>query len=356
MIPYWTLFAIPALVALNSLPTRGIRRDGTRFTRFEAVWLLSLVALTLMIGLRYRVGGDWGAYFTYLQQARVMSLGETLLRDDPGYRLLNELAVLTGWDMVFVNSVSGLLFSAGLLAFCRSLPRPWLALTVAVPYLVIVVSMGYTRQSIAIGLVMFGLVALGRRHPVKFIVWVLIAALFHKSAVVLLPIVALTATRDRWLIILLVIITGVIGYRVLLGDAAEHLIRNYVTAQYASAGALFRLGMNAVPAALLLIYRHRIRIPLAEYKVWILFALISLALLIGFFVTNASTALDRIALYMIPLQLFVFSHLPDLMGRYHRRNPAIVLLIVIYYALILTVWLVFGNFSRAWLPYQVWLG
>ena len=200
MIPYWILFAIPAMLALNSAPTRQMRRDGTRLNRFDEAWLLGLVALTVMIGFRYRVGGDWGAYFDYLQLARQMDILETLRRDDPGYRLLNEIGLLTGWDMVFVNTVSGLIFSIGLLAFCRSLPRPWLALAVAVPYLVIVVSMGYTRQSIAIGLVMLGLVALGRRRAVLFIVWTLIAALFHRSAIIMLPVVALTATKNRWLI------------------------------------------------------------------------------------------------------------------------------------------------------------
>jgi hypothetical protein len=357
MLPYWILFLIPAFVALQAAPARRVRRDGTRLVRFDGAWLLALIALTLMIGLRYRVGGDWGAYFDYLQYAQAVSLAQTLRLDDPGYRLLNEIGLLIGWDMVFVNIVSGLIFSIGLLAFCRSLPRPWLALAVAVPYLVIVVSMGYTRQSIAIGLVMLGLVALGRRRAVMFITWVLIAALFHRSAIIMLPVVALTATQNRWLIGLLVMITGAIGYQVVLGSAAaERLVRNYVEAEMVSIGALIRLAMNAVPAALFLLYRRRIRVTLAEYKVWRLFSLISLALFIGFFTTSASTALDRIALYMIPLQLFVFSHLPDLMGRPGGRNANLVLLIVLYYALILMVWLLFGNFSRAWVPYQMWLG
>lgn len=359
MIPYWLLFTIPAMLALSSPPTRRVRRDGTRFSAFDGAWVLALIALTVMIGFRYRLGGDWGAYFDYLEFARVMDIHDALQREDPGYRLLNEIALLTGWDMVFVNTASGLIFTLGLVSFCRSLPRPWLALTVAVPYLVIVVSMGYTRQSIAIGLVMLGLVALGRRRAVMFIIWVLLAALFHRSAIIMLPVVALTATQNRWLIGLLVLITGAVGYQVVLGaEATERLVNTYVDNEdMASAGALIRLTMNAVPAVLFLVYRRRIRIPLAEFKLWQLFALISIALFIGYVVSpGAGTALDRVALYMIPLQLFVFAHLPDLMGRYHRMNQSVVLLIVLYSALIQFVWLMFGNFSRHWLPYQMWLG
>ena len=153
-------------------------------------------------------------------------------------------------------------------------------------------------------------------------------------------------------------ITGAIGYQVVLGGgvagaAGEHLYQQRGHGLHRGADpADHERGPGGAVSGL----SRRIRIALAEYKVWRLFALISLALFAGYFVTGASTALDRVALYMIPLQLFVFAHLPDLMGRYHRLNQPIVLLIVLYSALIQFVWLMFGNFSRAWLPYGMWLG
>lgn len=352
MIPYWILFLLPAMMALTSRPTGRVRRDGTRFSRFDGLWAAAFLGLTVMIGFRYSVGGDWGAYYVYLDDALVLDFWANMRREDPGYRLINEFSLIMGWGIQGVNTISAALFAWGLIAFCRSLPRPWLALTVAVPYLVIVVSMGYTRQSIAIGLVMVGLIALSRQKFVKFIFWVLLAALFHKSAVILLPIVALTTTRNRSLIVLLVAVTGAIGYQVVLADKADRLITHYIEAGYQSSGALIRLGMNVVPAALLLFYRKRIRLSHSEYRVWALFSLLSLAMFAAFFVTSASTALDRVALYMIPLQIFLFAHLPDLMGRYGKMNQGIVFMILGYYASILMVWLTLGNFSRAWLPYR----
>lgn len=352
MIPYWILFMLPAMMALTTRPTGRIRRDGTRFNRFTGLWALAFFGLTVMIGFRYFVGGDWGAYYVYLDDALVLEFWTNMQREDPGYRVLNEFSLIMGWGIQGVNTISAALFAFGLIAFCRSLPRPWLALTVAVPYLVIVVAMGYTRQSIAIGLVMIALVALSRQKFIKFIFWVLLAALFHKSAMILLPIVALTATRNRSLIVLLIAVTGAIGYQVVLAEKADRLITHYVHAGYQSGGALIRLGMNAVPAALFLYFRKRIRLSHSEYRVWALFSLLSLAMFAAFFGTSASTALDRVALYMIPLQMFLFAHLPDLMGRYGKMNQGIVTMIVGYYAVILMVWLTLGNFSRAWLPYR----
>ncbi len=102
-----------------------------------------------------------------------------------------------------------------------------------------------------------------------------------------------------------------------------------------------------------MIWRHRFAMGASEFKLWRLFSLISIALFVGFFATSATTALDRIALYMIPLQLVVFSHLPDAFGRHGERNQHIVLMILAYYAAVLFVWLNFALHAKSWIPYQM---
>ena len=91
------------------------------------------------------------------------------------------------------------IFSSGLLSLCFRQPRFWLAVASAIPYLVIVVAMGYTRQAIALGFVMTALAGVGKSSPLRFVVSVAIACTFHKSAVLMLPIAALAASRNRYL-------------------------------------------------------------------------------------------------------------------------------------------------------------
>lgn len=57
------------------------------------------------------------------------------------------------------------------------------------------------------------------------------------------------------------------------------------------------------------------------------------------------------ALYFIPLQLFVFGQLPTIAKSINVRT-AIVLGILLYYALVQFVWLNFAAHAYAWLPYQ----
>lgn len=353
MLPYWLFFLVPALAALASSPRMRVSADGTRPLRIDATWMLMIVALTLVIGFRYRVGGDWYNYFRYLFGAKNLNFSDLSGLEDPGYWALNILSTQLGFGITGVNTFGAFLFSIGLVLFCRSTPRPWLALACAMPYLVTVVAMGYTRQAIALGLAMIGLVMLGRQRFVTFALWVLAGALFHKSAVLLLPIAGLTVSRNRFLTLALVAGATVLGYVTLLADSAAHLVETYTDQNFQSSGAFIRLAMNFVPAALFLLYRNRFSFGESERKLWLIFSLLAVGMFFAFFLTNLSTALDRMALYIIPLQLFVFAHLPDALGAFGRRNQPIIAMILLYYATVLFVWLNFAAHSYAWVPYQM---
>ncbi len=354
MWPYWLFFAIPALTSLSSRPLRNIRRDGSRRVSVDLLWLLVMLSLALMIGLRDRVGGDWFNYFSYIFQAQFITVQEAMTRSDPGYWAINVLSLELGLGILGVNLFCGFVFALGLVIYCRSMPRPWLALAVAMPYMVTVVAMGYTRQGVALGLALIGLVALGRRRFIWFVFWVFLAAAFHRSAVLLMGIALLMLDFRRLYNLPLLMLAALLLYQAFLEDATERLVTSYIEQEMESAGAMIRLAMNLVPAALFIRYRKRMLISTGERKLYGTMALLGvasfLALVIGLV---PSTALDRMALYLIPLQVFVFSHLPDAIGRPGARNQMIVLYILLFYATVLFVWLNFAAHSRFWLPYRM---
>lgn len=352
MIPYWIFFIAPAWVALLSPPLKFLRVDGKRPIRIDGVWILILVTLTMVVGFRYEVGGDWGSYLRYFSNAKNLEFGGHITQD-PGFIVLNVLSFHLDLGFSGVNTFSALIFSFGLVLFCRNLPRPWLALACAIPYLVIVVSMGYTRQSTALGLVMVAFVMLSRSRYIAFVAWVLVAALFHKSAVLMIPIAALSISKNRVLGMLIIFLGTFLGFTILLVDLYAEIIQNYTDESMESSGASIRLAMNAVAGVLFLLYRGRYRLGVNEKKLWTVISFISIGMLIVFFVSNISTALDRMALYIIPLQLISFAYLPDAIGRSDRLNQVIVAGILIYYAAVLFVWLNFGAHTGYWLPYKV---
>lgn len=347
------MFAVPALVSILEP-----RRDVAILTERKAYsftfsWFLVWLTFTFLIGLRVEVGGDWFAYLDYAERAQSQWFQEALQLSDPGYHVLNWLSVHAGFGVFGVNLVGGAIFMAGLASFSLTTPRPWLALAVAVPYLVIVVGMGYSRQAMALGFVLLGLVGLSKGSLLKFVFFVILGATAHKSAVLMLPIAALAGSKSRVVSALLVGVTVVAAYQIFLQDSVAMLYENYVVAQYQSQGALIRLLMNAVPACVLLLLWQRFDFNDEARSLWAWCSAISLLLLgLGLF-TSATTAVDRVALYMLPMQMVVFSRIPDALGEKNRRNDGWVLLVVLYYAAVQLVWLNFAANSKHWVPYRL---
>ena len=329
--------------------------SGLHSVKLDAAWIFFVLLFTLVIGYRVEVGGDWGSYLGYLERVRYYPFLEIFELGDPGYQVINWLSNRLESGIWGVNLFCGLVFSFGLSVFSRSLPRPWLSLTVAVPYLLTVVAMGYSRQAVALGFAMLGLVFLGRKQSFWFVFWVVLGATFHKSAVLLLPIAALASTRNRYLTAFWVGLIAVLAYAVLLQDDVDNLYQNYVVAEYQSQGALIRTAMNLVPAVILLVWQRRFKLTEGELALWRWFAIIALVMVGVLVATPATTAVDRMGLYLLPLQLFVFARLPEAWGRDRDERSRLVLAIVAYYALVHFVWLNFASHAQYWLPYRNWL-
>jgi hypothetical protein len=350
------LFLFPAFLAATRLTPAQVTN---RTSRMPDTWRVALVMLVLMVGLRHEVGGDWETYIEMLESYTDSSMAAKYGFQDPAYILLNILATWSGLGVYLLNLISAAFFSWGLVVFFRAQPRPWLALAVAVPYLITVVAMGYTRQGAAIGIAMLAIVSLSQRSTLRFIFWVALAALFHKSAIILVPMAVLANTKRRAFTFLWVALTGVVLYVLLLQDAIDFLIHGYIKSEYQSSGAAIRIAMNALPAAIFLLFRKRFHLESTQQSFWTWMAWSALLFIVLLKVSPSSTAVDRIALYWIPLQLFVLARLPNVLGAKNGKNAIWVSAVVAYSATVHFVWLTFADTAFAWLPYQfypwVWL-
>ena len=175
----------------------------------------------MLVGLRHEVGGDWFNYEVIYLNMVGAPLSELLEKGNPGYYLLNWLSSQVKGGTYLVNLMAGLIFSVGVVAFCRQQPRPWLALAVAVPYMVVVVGMGHSRQVIALGMALLGLVGLAKQSNLQFALCVALAATFHKSALLLVPLAVLATQSSRlWTGLWVGIATALLDY-LLLADSVE---------------------------------------------------------------------------------------------------------------------------------------
>lgn len=347
MFPYWVLFSIFALGAITHvLRPRG--NDRPTILLYGAVFVIFL-----MVGLRYKVGADWRNYeeiYRYLEGATVPEL---LRMQDPAYMLLNHFAQYLNLDIWFVNLCCATLFSWGLLRFAEREPNPWLTIAVGVPYLVIVVGMGYTRQATAIAIIMASLREFeDHRYFRTFLLFVL-AASFHKSAILIIPLIVASSMRHRFAIYSVGAALAALLFFVFLDQFVDSLFSTYLEVERSSQGAGIRVAMNLLPAVLFLSLQSRFVVTQQERQLWRNFSLATLATVAGLILVSSSTAVDRLALYLIPLQLFVMGRLPYAFPtRRGGRNDMLVFAVLLYSASVQVIWLILAQHAEYWLPYR----
>lgn len=147
----------------------------------KSVSLLILFLITVFfIGLRYYTGSDWSGYIKYFN---------TVSWDNNtyefGYKLLNLFVKNTVNDYFFVQFLATLFFSFSVFRFYYKYNNQYLFLSI---FLVLSIYfselfMSQVRQSLAIGVLLFGTGFLLDGKWIKYCICVFIASLFHKTAV-----------------------------------------------------------------------------------------------------------------------------------------------------------------------------
>ena len=358
MMAYWIMFALPFVGAMwpvdRSLLSRAI------------LWAGLALFVLVIVGLRDKIGGDWVNYLEAYSRIKEEGLGPALGNRSVGYGMVNYGASAAGWDIYGVNLVCAGFFLAGLLRFSLYQPLPCLAWLIATPYLIVVVAMGYTAQSVAVGFTLLVYVSILERQRWTAIFAFIMAVLFHKSAVFtaflflgmlflekqsLLEIVRglrQYLSKQPLLLISGFLILVLIGVQ--LAPGVYQTLGYYLFSDHwDSTGGTIRVLMNAVPAALFLMLGQRLVLKAGALRFWRFIAIVALAC-VPLLLIN-STLADRLSIYLIPLQLFVFCRLPMLFGDSILRKGAI-LLIGVGYGIVQWVWLMYANHAYEWVPYQ----
>ena len=311
-------------------------------------WLIILL-LSLFIGLRREVGGDWDSYLILFHRAQSYGLLDALSLSDIGYMLSARLLGWAGLSVGALNLLFGTLFAAALIRFCATRPSPPLALLVAIPVLVVIVAMGFMRQGGAISLVMLALASWhdGRRRLPLLLIGA--APLVHWSAMLLLPLIAALPSgrpRNPWIMtgaglaagLLLVAVAAMSPYSAALG-------RGF------SLGAVLRIVPSLVALFLFLLFHKRMLLRKDEGATLAFFCGI-----VGFTVPLLITApvADRFNFYPIIFQMMIATNLVTL-----ASSDSIRRLIGIAAALPSLIlyggWMTFSAYTACWSPYRSYL-
>ena len=340
--PYFAVAGLLALAAIVS-PRQKVS---------PIAWTLAFVLLVVFVGLRHKVGMDWNNYLRMTEFMASGTLLESFSRAEPAFALLTWLSAKAGFGVYGVNLVAAVIFCAGLFRFCRKTDNPWLGLLVAFPMLIMVVACSASRQSVAIGILMWLIAEWRESTFAKRVVLILAACMFHYSAAFLLCFVALELdVRPRFKIAAFLGTVAGTAWLMLVTGGGDYYINTYVTDQsdlVYSPGAIQHVLLNAAPASLV-VFGKRVRDRLFPTRILLNLAIMALALVPVVLVS--SVAAGRLSLYLFPVSIFVVTRLAGMTSSPHTRAIARIL-ISAGLVFICWFWLTYSNSGFAYSPYE----
>lgn len=267
------------------------------------------VFLILFMGTRNDTGCDFRAYearFNFLYKDP--SYLSYVSKEEPGFHWLNLLVHDLGLSYMWLNVFGSLIFVVCLIRFVRLSPTPLLLLALMFPIVIIQLGMSGLRQALAVAFLLQAMISFVHMRRLNVGLWILLAAQFHQSAYLFLPLALMAGRKFSWTMAAAgVAVLGPAAY-FLLGERADVYSDRYVEQIYgenSSGGAVLRYTLAVLPCLLFELHAKRVRRLLPK-----LYPLLRVVSLMTFAVAGigvlSTVALHRMTFYVLPGTLLIF--------------------------------------------------
>ncbi len=334
-------------IALLSLHLLFQKYRNFKFENF--IWIFVIFLLSIFIGFRNEIGGDWIIYEKFYHTVSNLSFLE-ILNSSPVYVYINKIAYYTGTQFVGVNFICALIFMFSLAIFLNNTKNKWLALAISFPIIILILGMGYTRQGLAFSFSLFLIKNLEDKKLFKSLIFIILSILSHKSALFICSfLLFLSLWYHRKYFYLLISVLIPIFFIYLFWYHFKHLFHFYAgSGQHMfSYGSLPRSLLILFVAILFIINKKKFT-NMNEYQIFIYTTFASMIIFLFPFSITTSIVVDRLLLYLYPLKL-VFIAFADLKDKTIR---IIIFIISSVYFFYLIIWISFGKNSFSWIPYK----
>jgi hypothetical protein len=321
----------------------------------KALYYICLLGLFFFVGFRYEVGCDWTGYLSIFNVARYRTMAQTTLQSsEAAFWAINKLLNDFELEYPYINVIASAIFFLGLHALAKRQPDPFGVLILAFPVLILNLAMSGIRQAIALGVLCLAYNAFVDRRLVRYVLFVMIAASFHTSAIaffMLMPFVRGEFSRQRIALGILFLLPG--AYLLSTSEAMDFYTRRYVGTATEAFGGPFRTGLLALSGIVFLLFLDRkwkaqsvLDYKLVKISSYMMAAAFPLSLF-------SSVMGDRFGYYLYPVQLMILARLPNLV-----KGPYTTIVAFAPYAVgvaVLATWMGLSSlFAKCYLPYQMW--
>jgi hypothetical protein len=181
--------------------------EASGYKKKYAVWTFYAMAvlLTLFVGLRYYTGSDWAMYLDAFDHPE-----QFFKSFESGYVFVSQIfRIIFNNYYVFQFATSAFVVFAASRLFKKYSNYPMACLTLLLCFLMYNILMAEVRQSIALAIIILFADYIFDRKLVHFFLIVFIAMLFHKSAIIALPLYCLYKNYGKILPISLILFANI---------------------------------------------------------------------------------------------------------------------------------------------------
>lgn len=317
---------------------------------------LIFLYLLVLIGLRYEIGGDW---INYLQNHAAIHF--TVFTDNHNLDILNNtepfilILNLLSPNIYIFNFYCALVFLIGLFALISKCKDLYLSIVVAIPFLILLVGLGYQKQSVALGFLMLSYYFYLNNNYKLFLIFCFTTFFTHYSTFFLILFIIydlffvkkFKINKIQFLIIIVLIFLVIfISY----DKITRVLINNYIIdeGRRHSYGLVPRLVVQFLSIFLYLISFNKWQ-KNTQLNRLIVFN-IFLTFLTLPFVQTYSILIDRMLFYFVLIQIMILGNYKlIILSNYYVFFR---LTIFVFYLFITLYWFTFSYFASYWLPYK----
>ena len=355
MYPYFLIYSLIVSFALMEF------YNFKYFIKNQNIFKFSLfLILLLFMGLKYYVGGDWGTYSVLFSGINNLQINFRNLNNDYGYYFLNLLFYNLGFSFFSINIIAAGICLYGIHLLATRYLNYFLFILILTPYFIFIILMGYTRQSISIGLFLISISLLYKNNNLKnlllYFFLIFLAFLFHKSSIILFLIplftikinfLSFSILLNLFFAFLLILLFVVFHDRFL--DRLEYFFIN----SYSTTGAYYRTLIIFLFSTTYLILLKRFKFPYKNSLNYIIL-IITIAICSLICISPSTVIIDRFLLYFyFIIPLFIISIMKH--SKNDLNKSIIVYCSIISGFLLMILWFNFATNSNSWVPYQNYL-
>ena len=299
----------------------------------------------ILVGLRDHIGADWHTYYFYYESctrpieihSNFFSSLISIIISEPIYFTINFISCKFNLSIYTVNFISSVISILPIVLISKKQEDSLMVLPVVIPYLLFVVYMGYSRQSLAIGFIFLSIYFWINKKFLLYLLFCILAGLSHKTAYVMLFL----------LFFIGILFSGIIF--ILFNNIIFSKFIIYYGQMYSS-GTMIRLLINLFPFFIFTLL-NKGEFNKSETYIINIFGFINIiSAIILLLYPLSSTIIDRLNLYTVYSQFLIFSNL----NRFFKKNIffSVRLFIIFVYFIQLFIWFSFSSNAGSWLPYK----